>query len=285
MSTRVAVIGAGLLGGSFGLAFRRLHPDAVVVGVSRSPSSREAALQRGAVTTATDNVEAACKECDLVVVAVPVDGITAMVLRAAEHCRDDALIIDLGSTKASIVRSIDEHPRASGRFIGTHPIAGSEKTGAQNARWDLFRAKTVIVTPGRRSPLPLVEQAELLWQSLESNVVRMTPEDHDRAMASISHVPHLMASMIAGLLPPDAGRLVGSGWIDTTRVASGDAELWTAICRENAAAILQELQSAQGWLARLSDCIGRGDFESVRQMLAESKQIRDAVLSAGRGRS
>lgn len=277
---RVAVIGAGLLGGSFGLAFRRLDPAAEIVGVSRSASSREAALQCGALTSATDDVDAACKGCDLVVVCVPVDGITEMVLRAAQQCRDEALIMDLGSTKASIVRAIDKHDHAGRLFVGTHPIAGSEKTGAQNARADLFHSKTVIITPGKRTPDALVQRAEALWQALESKVVRMTPEDHDLAMASVSHVPHLVASMLAALLPPDAVSLVGSGWIDTTRVASGDAELWTAICRENATAIGHELQSANQWLVKIADCIGRGDFDSVRQMLQQSKRIRDVVVSA-----
>ncbi|MGV3484754.1 MAG: prephenate dehydrogenase [Planctomycetaceae bacterium] len=278
---RVAIIGAGLLGGSFGLAFRRLHPSAEVIGVSRSPSSRDAALACGAVTAVSDALEPACRDADLVVVAVPVDGIASMVLRAAELCLDDALVIDLGSTKASIVRTVDANECARAKFVGTHPIAGSEKTGAEHARADLFKSKTLIVTPGQQTPPELVDRAEMLWRSLETNVVRMTPEDHDRAMASISHVPHLVASMIAALLPPDAGRLVGSGWIDTTRVASGDAELWTAICRENSMAIGRELQSASGWLTKMADCIARGDFDGVRQMLEESKRIRDAVVSAG----
>lgn len=277
---RVAILGAGLLGGSFGLAFRRLHPAAEVVGVSRSASSRDAAVACGAMTSVTDDVDSACRGADLVVVAVPVDGIVSMVLRATEHCNDDALVIDLGSTKASIVRTIDEHDRASALFVGTHPIAGSEKTGAEHARVDLFQSKTLIVTPGKRTPMHLVQRAESLWRALESNVVRMTPEEHDRAMASISHVPHLVASMLAALLPPDASRLVGSGWLDTTRVASGNAELWTAICRENSAAITQELRSASGWLEGIATAISQGDFKSVREKLEQSKCVRDAVLAA-----
>lgn len=280
MSKRVAIIGAGLLGGSFGLAYRQLHPNAEIIGVSRSQTSRHAAIERGAITSATDDVDAACRDCDLVVVGVPVDGITAMVMRAAEHCREDALIIDLGSTKATIVRTIDKHDRASRLFVGTHPIAGSEKTGAENARADLFKSKTLIITPGSRTPESLVERAETLWRSMESNVIRMTPEDHDHAMASISHVPHLVASMLASQLPSNAEKLVGSGWIDTTRVASGDPTLWTAICQENAMAIAQELQTASGWLDTIATCISHGQFDVVHQMLENAKQVRDSIVAS-----
>jgi len=276
---RVGSIGAGLRGGSVGRAYGQLHPTAEIIGISRSQTSRDAAIERGAITSATDDVDAACRGCDLVVVCVPVDAITAMVIRAAEHCRDDAIIIDLGSTKATIVRTIDKHDRASGLFVGTHPIAGSEKTGAENARADLFKSKTLIITPGARTPDWLVERTETLWRSMESNIVRMTPEDHDHAMASVSHVPHLVASMLASQLPPNAEKIVGGGWIDTTRVASGDPTLWTAICRENAVAIAQELQNASGWLDKIAACISQGQFDDVHQMLENAKDARDAIVA------
>jgi len=280
---RVAIIGAGLLGGSFGLAIRGLFPNAEVIGVSRSQSSRDAAIHSGAVTSAIADADVACKGSDLVVVSTPVDSIASIVIRAAERCDDDALIVDLGSTKATIVRAVDQHVRASRVFVGTHPIAGSEKTGATHACRDLFKGRTVIVTPGERTPTILVERTVAMWKSLDARIVQMSPEDHDEAMASVSHVPHLVASMLAGLLSQEASQLVGSGWIDTTRVASGDADLWTAICRENSPAILQGLQSASGWLETLASGLRNGDFELIRQMLEESKRVRDTVVAA-RGR-
>jgi prephenate dehydrogenase len=279
MTKRIAIIGAGLLGGSFGLAMRQLYQDIEVVGVSRSPRSREAALLKGAVTSTTDCLETACRDSGLVIVAVPVDGIADTVLRAAEHCLDDALIIDLGSTKQSIVYAVDQHLLASRKFVGTHPIAGSEKTGAENAKPDLFVGKTVVITPGESTPEPLIERTEALWLSLQSKIVRMTPMEHDAALATVSHLPHLVASMLAALLPAHATSLVGSGWLDTTRVASGDPDLWTAICRENGSAIVQELLSASKWLEGLADRITENDFDTVKQWLADSKQIRDAIAA------
>lgn len=286
---RVAIVGAGLLGGSFGLAIREALKASLleVVGVSRSEASREAALRCGAVTSATACIEEACEGADLVVIAVPVDAIASMAVRTSELCRDDALIIDLGSTKAKIVRSVDEHPRAQSMFVGTHPIAGSEKTGAEFAKVDLFSGKTVIVTPGAATPGTLVERAENLWRSFGSHVVRMSPEEHDVAMASVSHVPHIVASMLAGLLAKShdsvaTSGLVGTGWLDTTRVASGDADLWTAICRENGPAIVAELARAAEWLEQFSAKVQAGDFEAVHAMLAEAKRVRDDVLASRR---
>ncbi len=274
----VAIIGAGLLGGSFGLAIRSLYPSAQVVGVSRSQSSRQAAIDCGAVTITTDNFAEACVESDLIVVAVPVDRIAQVVIDAAKVCPDDATIIDMGSTKATIVTAIDQDVRARKQFVGTHPIAGSEKTGAENARADLFTAKPVIITPGKHTPELLVERVCELWKSLGSNVYRMTAAEHDDAVAAISHVPHIAASMIASGLPQEACPWIGSGWIDTTRVASGDAELWTAICRENAPAILCELQRSIEWLKSFSSHLAASEFESIQEMLLVAKQKRDAAI-------
>jgi prephenate dehydrogenase len=290
---RVAIIGAGLLGGSFGLALRELMnqptggsgKDVEIIGVSRSAASRDAALQSGAVTSATDCVEDACQNADLIVIAVPVDGIVAMVHRSVNHCADDAMVMDLGSTKASIVRAIDQNERASRLFVGAHPIAGSEKTGASFARADLFENKTVVLTPGARTPASLVQRATALWRAVRANVICMSAEQHDQAMASVSHVPHIVASMLAGILKRDSAQhdavsLVGSGWLDTTRVASGDPDLWTAICRENSAAIQSELTSAIDWLTQFSSKLNGEDFAAVRELLLQSQIVRDQVLAA-----
>ncbi len=278
MSERVAIIGAGLLGCSFALAYRQCNPDADFVGVSRSQASLNEALQSLTSFNVTTDVDEACAGADLVVVAVPVDGIVSMVLRAIKNCNADALVIDLGSTKSSIVRAIDQHEQASQMFVGTHPIAGSEKTGAMWSREDLFKGRTVIITPSERTLPSRIERTEAIWRSFDCKLVRMTPEEHDVAMATVSHVPHLAASMLASLLTPEASQLVGSGWIDTTRVASGDAELWTAICRENALAILRELRLASDWLDKIASAIRDSDFATVHQMLDEAKRIRDATL-------
>jgi len=125
----------------------------------------------------------------------------------------------------------------------------------------------------------LVNRARGLWQSLGAKVMEMSPEEHDIAMASVSHVPHLVASMLAGTLRDQTAGLVGTGWLDLTRVASGDPQMWAAICRENPSAISAELARAGQWLSRLRAAIDSGDFASVERMLVEAKVVRDHVAS------
>ncbi len=275
--SRVAIIGAGLLGGSFALAIRRRYPQATVIGVSRSQASRDAAVRCGAVHEAVEQPQQACAQADLVVLATPVDRIAALAIAAAEVCREDALITDLGSTKAGIVEAIHAQPLTASKFVGSHPIAGGEKTGAEHARADLFESKCVVLTPVDATDPQRLQRATVLWQSLGARVEVMTPEEHDRAMASISHVPHLVASTLANLLDAPLRSLVGSGWLDTTRVASGDPQMWTAICQQNRRAIVAELQHASAALQEFRDAIESGDDERLFDLLDSAKRCRDAV--------
>lgn len=277
---QITIVGAGLLGGSFGLACRQQWPGSRVVGLSRSDRSRQQALDCGAVTEVTADLRAACEDADWIIIATPVQQIAPIAIEAAEiaamHSREP-LIMDLGSTKASIVRRIDGHPVASRCFVGAHPIAGSEKTGAAHARADLFRCRVVVVTPTLQTARGKLHQAKAIWKQLQANIVEMTPESHDEALACVSHLPHLMASMMAGVLPASMHQLVGTGWLDTTRVASGDPELWSSICRENSEAILAQLDAAKRWIERLAGQMKAGEFDQVRNALTEAKVTRDAI--------
>lgn len=275
---RVAILGVGLLGGSFGLAIRRKYPLSRVVGCSRSSSSRDMALHRGAVDEATDDARSACRDADLVVVATPVDRIAEMVIVAAEASRPDALVTDLGSTKAEIVKAVEADWLARSKFIGAHPIAGGEKTGAEHAREDLFRGRPVVLTPTPNTAPERLARSVEIWQELGGHVMVMSPEDHDRNLASTSHVPHLVASMLAGLLPDEARGLVGSGWLDTTRIASGDPEMWAAICLANRLAISHVLDQAIGSLRRFQEAVLSGDRDELFRLLESAKRMRDEAL-------
>jgi len=274
---RVAIIGVGLLGGSFGLGIRSLFPDSVVVGVSRNESSRRAALASGTIHEATDDARGACTGADLVIVATPVDRIAQCVIDAADVCRDDAIVTDLGSTKASIVSEVQSHANGRLKFVGAHPIAGGEKTGAQHSQTDLFRGKTVVLTPTDMTDIERVQRCKSLWHAMGSRVVILSPQAHDQAMASISHVPHLVASLLASLPADDARLLAGKGWLDTTRIASGDPEMWTAICRENRLAILAELERFGHSLQTFRETLLRGRDAELFNLLATAKQVRDSI--------
>ncbi len=279
---QIAIIGTGLLGGSFGLACRQHWPQARIIGLSRSERSRQQALDCGAVTMATAELSETCEGADWIIIATPVEQIGSIAIKAAEMANRNSrspLIMDLGSTKGSIVRTIDQHAIASRYFVGAHPIAGSEKTGAANARADLFQQRVVVLTPTANTDQAKLRQAQAIWQRLQANAVEMSPEAHDEALACVSHLPHLMASMLAGLLPPSMNLLVGTGWLDTTRVASGDPELWTSICRENTSAILTQLGAAKHWIERLGGHIQAGEFDRVNELLSEAKAVRDVIQS------
>lgn len=275
----VAIIGVGLLGGSFGLALRHTFPACHVIGVSRRQSSLDDALKCGVAQTVTDDAQAACRDADLVVLATPVDRVGAYVRQLAGCCPQHALITDLGSTKASIVAAAEADPLGRIKFVGAHPIAGGEKTGAQHARAELFQGKTTVLTPTAQTDHQRLRRSHAIWTAFGSQVVQMTPQQHDQAVAAVSHVPHLLASLLASL-PGEADlQLAGTGWCDTTRVASGDPDMWAAICQENAAAIVGEIDRLSGSLQRLRDLIAGGHIAAVQQVLLHAKQARDHVVS------
>lgn len=277
---RVAILGVGLLGGSFGLAIRRNYPASRVIGFSRTRSSRDAALLRGAVDEATDDARSACRDADLVVVATPVDRIAELAIVAAEVSRPDAMVTDLGSTKAEIVKAVEADRLARGKYVGAHPIAGGERTGAEHAREDLFRGRPVVLTPTSKTDPERLARSVEMWGGLGGQVVVMSPEDHDRNLASTSHVPHLVASMLAGLLPEQARDLVGSGWLDTTRIASGDPEMWASICLANRDAIADVLDQASCSLRNFREAVLAGDRDRLFRLLESAKRQRDAALAA-----
>lgn len=274
---RVAILGVGLLGGSFGLAIRKRFPDSTVVGVSRSESSRDAAIRRGAVHEVTSDMHQACENADWIVIGTPVDRIAEMAIGASEVCREGTLITDLGSTKAGIVRAIESDPKASRLFVGSHPIAGGEKTGAEHARDDLFQGRTTVLTPTEQTDNSRLSLCRRIWESIGSRVVVLSPQEHDEALAAVSHVPHLVASLLANL-PDDRSReLAGTGWLDTTRVASGDPEMWAAICDENRDAIVAQLDRALASLREFRDAIAQDNTARLIDLLATAKRHRDAA--------
>jgi prephenate dehydrogenase len=283
---RVAIIGVGLIGGSIGLALRQRRLAREVVGVGRRSSSLERAQARGAVDRTTTNLVSGVAEADVVVVCTPVASIVDTV-RAVAAAAPRATITDAGSTKAEICRELSrpmtEHgaPAPAGsvvaRFIGSHPIAGDHRTGPEHARANLFEGRTVVVTPEDDTPPGLVERVKHFWESLDADVVLLSPEEHDRALAATSHLPHLLAAALAAATPEEWLRLAGSGWGDTTRIAAGDPELWTQIFHQNRAAVLDALRRFEHRLAAFDAAVADSDTAALATELQEAKRIRDAL--------
>jgi prephenate dehydrogenase len=281
-SPRVAIVGVGLIGGSIGLALRERGLAAEVVGVGRRMASLEIARSRGAIDRATTNLVDGVAEADWVVVATPVGMIVDAVMSVATAALR-ATITDAGSTKGEICRSLRAQAASAdgleglgSRFIGSHPIAGDHRTGPEHARGDLLVGRTVAVTPEDTTPPGLVERTKAFWESLGATVELLSPDEHDRALAATSHLPHLVASALAAATPEEWLRLAGSGWGDATRIAAGDVAMWTQIFKQNRLGVIDALRRFEYRLSELAGALAEDDAATLAVELQEAKRIRDA---------
>jgi prephenate dehydrogenase len=276
----LAIVGVGLVGGSVGLAVRRLG-GVRVTGVDRDAVVLRRAREAGVIDEACDDPGTAASVADLVLFCTPVDCVAEQVLAAAPVCRPGALLTDTGSAKAAIVRAVEGRLPPGVAFVGGHPLAGSEKHGAEHADPDLFRGRLVVLTPTDRTDGHAAARVAEFWESLGATVRQTSPEAHDRAVAYSSHLPHLAASALAGVLPPDAADLAANGFRDTTRVAAGDPALWEAILDANRAEVLAALARLDGRLADFRRALESGDRDAVRALLAAGQRARTAIDRLG----
>jgi prephenate dehydrogenase len=199
------------------------------------------------------------------------------LLQAAVAAPNRALLTDAGSTKASIIAKVEAGLPAGKRFVGSHPLAGGEKNGVDFARADLFEGRLVVVTPTAKTDPANVQALSGFWQSLGANVISMSPDAHDRALATTSHLPHLVASAAAQITPAADLQLTAGGWRDLTRIASGDPDLWSQILLDNRASILNSLAGFEKTMAEFRTALEKADAARLRQLLMEGKLRRDAL--------
>ncbi len=273
----LTIVGVGLIGGSVGLAARRRGLVGRVVGAGRQAATLERARQLGAIDEGCLDVTDAVRRAEVAVFCTPVTLIAEQVLAAAPGCAAGTLLTDAGSTKAAIVAALDGRLPPGVSFVGSHPLAGSEKRGPEHADADLFQGRVTVVTPAPRADRAAVERTIAFWQALGSRVVLMEPDEHDRALALTSHLPHLMASALAGILPRELHDLAASGFRDTTRIAAGDPSLWTGIFLQNRAALLEALGELQGQVMEFQKALMTGDSAAIDTLLARGKRSRDAL--------
>ncbi len=276
----VAIIGVGLIGGSIGMALLQRRLARAVVGIGRRVESLEVALARGCVTQITTNLAEGVSQADLVIVCTPVDSIARFVQQAAEHCPADAIVTDAGSTKGEMVAAI-EAADLKAAFVGSHPIAGGEKSGPDAASADLFAGRVTVVTPTAQSNAAAIVALRDFWESIGSRVVEMSPAEHDVVLARTSHLPHLVAAALAAATPGEEQTLslTGTGWADTTRIAAGDAELWRQIFLANRDATLKALADFETVLKTWRDALQSANGPLLTDLLKEGKRRRDAVGS------
>jgi prephenate dehydrogenase len=275
----LCIVGVGLIGGSIGKSALRRGIARRVVGVGRNEASLAIAQESGAVTEFTLDLADGVKDADLVVFCTPVDKIAGQARQAADSCKNGALLTDAGSTKANIVCDLEGQLPAGVHFVGSHPLAGSEKRGPEYASADLFDGRMTIVTRTERTDPTAVDRICEFWKRLGSQVRCLDPQMHDCILAATSHLPHLAASALATLLPQEWAPFSATGFRDTTRIAAGDPALWTAIFRENALAMCAALQQLTTRLDEFRDAILNDDRDALMELLAQGKRVRDALGS------
>jgi prephenate dehydrogenase len=258
--TRLSILGVGLLGGSIGLAVKAAGMPCHVVGYGHRKSTLDRALEVGAIDESATSSKAAVKGADLIILCTPVGLFEQLLAEIAPEISTGAIVTDVGSTKRSIVKLGEKLVPRSAHFIGSHPMAGSEKRGVEFARADLFQGARCILTPTQSSPSKVVEQVEAFWLKLGMTTTRMSPQEHDRLVCDISHLPHAVAAALISLQHEAALPLAGKGFLDSTRIASGDGTLWRDILSDNA--------------DNLADSIARfrGQLDEVLKLLAPDKR-------------
>lgn len=276
----VAIVGVGLIGGAIGLAARRRGVVKRVIGIGRGRGRLETANQLGAITDVlclSDDLSAGLADVDLVVVCTPVGLIVDQVHQLAGSARPGTLFTDSGSTKRTIAEALDGPLPNYCHFLGSHPLAGSDKTGVEHARADLFEHRLVAITPTKNSREEDVKRLKAFWSSLGAKVACISPEEHDRATAATSHMPHAVAAALVASLPEAWADLTGSGFSDMSRLAGGDAAMWRQIFIDNREYVRDSIREFIGQLQRLAGLIEGANTTALESYLTEAKKKREAL--------
>jgi prephenate dehydrogenase len=280
MFNQLGVIGCGLMGGSFALALKRAGLVKRVIGYSKSPSTTEKAKRLGVIDTIAESALLAVSGSDIVLIAVPVAA-TEATFKAIRHLIEPGvLIMDVGSTKRDVVdaaRRVLKGQIAS--FVPAHPNTGKEAAGIGHADATLYNGRQVILTPLPQTSPELLQRATDAWAAIGSQVLRMTPENHDAAFAAVSHLPHLLAyAYFNSVARQPAGRdflsLAGPGFRDFTRIAASDATIWRDILMSNREEILKQTSRFRHALDAMEHAMKSGNVEALEDMIRSASDAR-----------
>jgi prephenate dehydrogenase len=281
---RLAVVGVGLIGGSLALALKAAGAVGRVVGIGRGMENLETALAYGIVDEITQDVAAGVKDADLVFLATPVRSLGLVTGQMMGHLKPGAILTDGGSVKQAVIDAIEPHLRADVHFVPGHPIAGTENSGAAAAFASLYQDRRCILTPTDRTDPEALALVSRMWERVGSQVVMMDVEKHDRVLAAISHLPHMVAYALVNsvgaydrygenILEYSAG-----GFRDFTRIASSDPTMWSDIALTNRDALVEMMGQFETFFAELKEDVATGDSERLFEFFRRSKQSRDEIL-------
>jgi cyclohexadieny/prephenate dehydrogenase len=280
MLRKLSILGPGLLGGSIGLAAKQRKVARRVAIWARRPEAADQAYQIGAADEATHDLAKVVADAELVVLATPIGVMRALAEQMRPALAEGCIVTDVGSVKYPIVSALSTALQGQARFVGSHPMAGSEQSGIEAARRDLFDNAVCIVTPREDTDKAALQVVYDFWKAIGCSVKTLAPLEHDEIVARISHLPHVVAAAVVNVVYNDGSQpmnFVGPGFKDFTRIASGPFEMWTEICLENREEIGRALDALMEELGKIRAAVENGDAVELRTMLKRAKHFRDEL--------
>ncbi len=283
----IAILGYGLMGASLALALKKRGFTGRIYGYARREETRSQALAHGAADEAFADPADAVRNADIVVICVPIWTIAKLAEQIVPALKPGAVVTDVGSTKSELLKLLCPLFKSSpAHFIGSHPIAGSEKTGIEAGNPDLYDGRLCIVCPVESTPAEADALVTDLWKSAGSEVVELSPDEHDAMLASTSHLPHMIAAALSRAVahgnPAEKADFCGTGFKDTTRVASGSADMWVDIIDTNRDALAAEIGRFDEELQGLIQILRSGSDGDIRTWLEDARDDRDEILKLNR---
>jgi len=282
---KVAIIGVGLIGGSFALGLKEKKLARQIVGAGRSAANLKLALERGVIDASAADAASAAQGADLVMISTPVSQFERIFGEIGSNLKPGALVLDAGSTKRDVVAAARKGLGGKvAQFVPAHPIAGAEHSGAGAATVDLFRGRRVVLTPLKENKETDVEAATALWAGFGARVSRMTPEQHDEVFAAVSHLPHLLAYALVSDVSAraNAAQLFGyaaGGFRDFTRIASSHPEMWRDICVANSDELLKEVAHFSGQVEKIRKLLEKKDANAIEKVFSDARAARERWLN------
>jgi prephenate dehydrogenase len=284
---KITIIGVGLLGGSVGLVVQCRKLARQTAGFVRRAASLKDCERAGAVDFATTDLLTAAWDADLVILCTPLAQMRSRVREMLPALKRGAIVTDVGSVKASVVRELESLIQKSGaHFVGSHPMAGAEKTGVSAARADLFANTVCIVTPTKKTNRAALKKVEQFWRAVGSRVLELKPEVHDALVSRSSHLPHVVAATLASYVlspvqPRHQAALCANGFRDTTRIASGSPEMWRDIALANRKNLGRSLDAFIADLQKFRRLVKKGDARAITKFFETAKKRRENWCAGG----
>ena len=278
---KITIIGVGLLGGSIGLAAKKRRLAGEIAGFVRRAASLKDCEHAGSLDYATTDLLAAVSNADLVILCTPLAQMRSLAELFLPALKRGAIVTDVGSVKAGVVRELESLLRKSGaHFIGSHPMAGAEKTGVAAALGHLFENAVCVLTPTKKSNAAAVRKLEQFWKSLGARTLRLDAAQHDLLVSRSSHLPHVVAAALVNLVlnpahPETQAALCATGFRDTTRIASGSPEMWRDIALANRKNLSRSVDAFVAELKKFQSALKSGDAKAIEKYFATAKQRRD----------